>query len=194
MALWANFVSCNQHLKFMKKIIFGAAAFLLAGMMQAQNTNVTDVSTKTVTTVKDSEGEKKLVKSKNTKEVQNVEFQNADSKELNKDVKPSQVNVTSTTSITGPDGTTRTVDVDRSAYYSLGGNKMRFAMDPAGYTITNPAGQREAIMRRTSNNSYFYRTKDKTSLGYFDNAGNFVLETYDEKNDKITVEVLTRNP
>ncbi len=178
----------------MKNIIIGALAIIFAGSLQAQNTNVTDVSRKTVTTVKDSEGEKQIVKSQNTKEVQNVEFHNADSKELNKDVKPSQVNVVSTTSITGPDGTTRTVDVDRSAYYSLGGNRMRFAMDPAGYTVTNPAGKREAVMRRTGNNSYFYRTKDRTSFGYFDEKGNFILESYDDKNDKVTTEVFTRNP
>src|SRR5690606_38840223 len=161
----------------MKTIMLGMA-FFCGLMVSAQNTNVTDVSKKTVVTVKDSEGEKKLVKNENTKEVQNVEFHDADSKALNKDVKPSPVQVTATTTVTAPDGTTRTVDVDRSAYYSLGGNKMRFAIDPAGYTVTNEKGKREALLRRAGNNSYIYRTKDKTSIGYFDTNGNFVLETY----------------
>src|SRR5690606_4260118 len=98
------------------------------------------------------------------------------------------------TTVTAPDGTTRTVDVDRSAYYSLGGNKMRFAIDPAGYTVTNEKGKREALLRRAGNNSYIYRTKDKTSIGYFDTNGNFVLESYDDKTDKVTTEVYTRNP
>lgn len=169
-------------------------AFFCGLMVSAQNTNVTDVSKKTVVTVKDSEGEKKLVKNENTKEVQNVEFHDADSKALNKDVKPSPVQVTATTTVTAPDGTTRTVDVDRSAYYSLGGNKMRFAIDPAGYTVTNEKGKREALLRRAGNNSYIYRTKDKTSIGYFDTNGNFVLESYDDKTDKVTTEVYTRNP
>lgn len=169
-------------------------AFFCGLMVSAQNTNVTDVSKKTVVTVKDSEGEKKLVKNENTKEVQNVEFHDADSKALNKDVKPSPVQVTATTTVTAPDGTTRTVDVDHSAYYSLGGNKMRFAIDPAGYTVTNEKGKREALLRRAGNNSYIYRTKDKTSIGYFDTNGNFVLESYDDKTDKVTTEVYTRNP
>jgi len=169
-------------------------AFFCGLMVSAQNTNVTDVSKKTVVTVKDSEGEKKLVKNENTKEVQNVELHDADSKALNKDVKPSPVQVTATTTVTAPDGTTRTVDVDRSAYYSLGGNKMRFAIDPAGYTVTNEKGKREALLRRAGNNSYIYRTKDKTSIGYFDTNGNFVLESYDDKTDKVTTEVYTRNP
>lgn len=169
-------------------------AFFCGLMVSAQNTNVTDVSKKTVVTVKDSEGEKKLVKNENTKEVQNVEFHDADSKALNKDVKPSPVQVTATTTVTAPDGTTRTVDVDRSAYYSLGGNRMRFAIDPAGYTVTNEKGKREALLRRAGNNSYIYRTKDKTSIGYFDTNGNFVLESYDDKTDKVTTEVYTRNP
>ena len=52
----------------MKKVILGAFAILFAASLQAQNTNVTDVSRKTVTTVKDSEGEKKLVKNENKKE------------------------------------------------------------------------------------------------------------------------------
>lgn len=177
----------------MKKILIGCAIIWGAGM-QAQNTNVTDVSTKTVTTIKDSEGEKKLVKSQNTKEVQNVEFHNADSPQLNKDVKPSEVQVMSTTTVTGPDGKIRTVDVDRSAYYSLGGNSMRLSMDPSGYTVTNKTGKREALMRRAGNNSYIYRTKDRTSIGYFDKDGNFVLESYDDKTDKVTTEVYTRNP
>lgn len=172
-------------------ILFG---ILMSAVVVAQNQNVTDVSTKTITTVKDSEGEKKLVKSQNTKEVQNVEFHNAESSALNKDVKPSAVQVLSTTTVTAPDGTTRTVDVDRSAYYSLGGQSMRFSMDNAGYTVTNPTGKREALLRRTGTNSYIYRTKDQTSIGYFDTQGNFVLETYDDKADKITSQVFTRNP
>jgi hypothetical protein len=178
----------------MKVLIFGLAAAAFTLNMHAQNTNVTDVSKTTTTTIKDSEGEKKVVKSQNTKEVQNIEFQNADSKVLNKDMKASPVQVTSTTALTSPDGSTRVVDVDHSAYYSVGGSNYKIALDNAGYTVSEPTGKKYAIMRKTSNNNYIYRTKDRTSYGYFDNDGNLVLETYDEKTDKITTETFIRKP
>ena len=178
----------------MKSIAFVVAAGLMTLSVQAQNTNTTSVSRTTTTTIKDSEGEKKLVKKENVKETQNVEFHNADSNQLNKDVKPSPVQVTATTSVTLPDGSTRLVDVDRSAYYSLGGNKYKMALDKTGYTIMDQAGQRAAVLRQTTNNNFIYRTKDRTSFGYFDENGNLVLETYDDKTDKITVETFTKMP
>jgi len=179
----------------MRTLILGIAAVLFTINSQAQNQNVTSVSKTTVTTVKDSEGEKKLVKKENTQEVQNIELQNPDSNQLNKDLKASPVQVTSTTEITDANGNTRTVDVDHSAYYSIGGSKYKVASDVAGYTMMEPTtGKRTAILRRTSNNNYIYRTKDKTSIGYFDKNGNLVLETYDDKTDKITVETYTKTP
>ena len=178
----------------MKTFIIGIAATLVCFSTSAQNRNVTDVSKTTTTTIKDSEGEKQLIKTQNTKEVQNVELQDANSPALNKDVKPSPVHVTSTTQVTMPDGTTRTVDVDRSAYYSLGGDRYKVSMDNAGYSLNeSTTGKRTAVLRRTSNNNYIYRSKDKTSFGYFDANGNLVLETYDDKTDKVTVETYTRN-
>lgn len=178
----------------MRTLILGVAAMLFTVGAQAQNTNVTSVSKTTTTTVKDSEGEKKLVKKESTSAVQNIELENADSPALNKDLKASPVQVTSTTQITGTDGVTRTVDVDRSAFYSVGGANFKVAMDNMGYTVSEPTGKKTAVLRRTSNNNYIYRTKDKTSVGYFDEKGNLVLETYDDKTDKIIVETYVRNP
>ncbi len=178
----------------MKNIAFAVIAGIISFSLHSQNTNTTSVSRTTTTTIKDSEGEKKLVKNENVNEVQNVEFHNAESNALNKDVKPSPVQVTATTSVTLPDGTTRMVDVDRSAYYSLGGNRYKMALDKTGYTLLDPTGKREAVLRQTQNNNFIYRTKDRTSFGYFDANGNLILETYDDKADKITVETFTRMP
>ena len=178
----------------MKTLIIGIAAGLFCINASAQNTNVTEVSKTTVITTKDSDGVKKAVVKQNTQEVQNIELQNAESKELNKDLKASPVQVISTTEVTGTDGMTRTLDVDRSAYYSVGGAKYRVAVDNTGYSVMEPtSGKKTAILRRTSNNNYIYRTADKTSFGYFDKNGNLVLETYDDKTDKITVETYIRN-
>lgn len=166
-------------------LLFGFAA-------QAQNQNVTNVTKTTVTTVKDSDGEKQIVKKQDVQEVQNIELQNAESKELNKDLKQTPVQVTSTTQITNPDGSTRTVDIDRSSYYEAGGQKYQVKLDAQGYTMTSPGSKKPALLRKTSTNSYIYRTKDKTSIGYFDTNGNLILETYDDKTDKVSIETFTR--
>ena len=170
----------------MKTIILGMAAFLLTLNIQAQNKNVKSEVKTTVTTVKDSEGEKKLVKTQEVKEVQNIELQDADSKELNKEMKQTPVQVTATTEVTA-NGVTRVLDVDRSAYYNLNGSKYKVAVDKSGYTMFTPTGKKSAILRRTSNNNYIYKNKNKTSFGYFDANGNLVLETYNDKTDKVTV-------
>lgn len=45
----------------------------------------------------------------------------------------------------------------------------------------------------TSTNSYIYRSKDVTSVGYFDTNGDFILESYDDKTDKVSIQKFTRN-
>ncbi|MFV8375470.1 hypothetical protein [Flavobacterium sp. LB1P62] len=170
----------------MKTIILGTAAFLLSLTIQAQNQNVKSEVKTTITKVKDSEGEKQLIKTQEIKEVQNIELKNADSNVLNKEVKESPVQVTATTAITS-DGITK-VNVDRSAYYNLNGKKYQFTTDNSGYTLYSPNSKKAAILRRTSNNNYIYKSKNKTSYGYFDANGNLVLESYDDKTDKVTTE------
>ncbi len=48
--------------------------------------------------------------------------------------------------------------------------------------------QKPALLRQTTTNSYIFHTKNKTAIGYFDTNGNLVLESYDDKSDKVTVE------
>lgn len=176
----------------MKTIVLSCLTLLATIGLQAQNKNVTDVSKTTVTTVKDSDGEKKFLKTQETQEVQNIELQNADSKALNKDLKQTPVQVTSVTSVTNPDGSTRTVDVDRSAYYDYNGKNYQLRLDPAGYAIISPENKKVGVLRATTTNSYIYRGKNSTSIGYFDTNGNLVLETYDDKSDKVSVETYQR--
>ncbi|MFV5692651.1 hypothetical protein ACM55K_11555 [Flavobacterium sp. LT1R49] len=171
----------------MKTIILGMTAFLLSLTIQAQNQNVKSEVKTTVTKVKDSEGEKQLIKTQEVKEVQNIELKDADSNVLNKEVKESPVQVTATTAVT-TDGMTKVIDIDRSAYYNLNGEKYQFTTDNSGYTMYLPNSKKAAILRRTSNNNYIYKSKNKTSYGYFDANGNLVLESYDDKTDKVTVE------
>lgn len=171
----------------MKTVILGIFAFLFSINGQAQNQNVkTEVKT-TITTVKDSDGQKQIVKSEEVKEVQNIELKEAQPNTLNIDVKDSPVKVTSVTKVNA-NGVSKIVDVDRSAYYMLNGQKYQVATSGNGYTMTIPNKRKTATLRRTSNNNYIYRNRSKVSFGYFDENGNLILETYDQRTDKITVE------
>lgn len=162
------------------------SAFLVSLTIQAQNENIKAEVKTTVTTTKDSEGEKKSVKTEVVKEVQNIELKDADSNALNKEMKQTPVQVTATTAIT-TNGITKVIDVDRSAYYNLNGKKYQVSSDNSGYTMYLPDGKKAAILRKTSNNNYIYNANNKTSYGYFDANGNLILESYDYKTDKVTV-------
>lgn len=163
------------------------AAFLFTVNIQAQNKNVKSEVKTTVTTVKNSDGQKKSVKTQEVKEIQKIELKDAESNALNKERKETPVEVTAITSITA-NGVTNIVDVDRSAYYDLNGEKYEVKLAESGYTIYQPNAEKAAVLRKTSNNNYIYSSKNKTSYGYFDANGNLVLESYDDKTDKITVE------
>jgi hypothetical protein len=174
----------------MKTIILGMAAFLFALNIQAQNKNVKSEVKTTVTTIKDSDGKQEIIKTQDVKEVQNIELKDADSNVLNKEVKETPVAVTATTAVS-TNGMTKVIDIDRSSYYMLNGKKYQVSNDNGGYKMVYPDGKNTAILRRTSNNNYIYKTKTNTSFGYFNADGNLVLETYDEKTDKITITTYT---
>ncbi|HMK07302.1 MAG TPA: hypothetical protein VK476_07210 [Flavobacterium sp.] len=184
----------KNNIQRLSKALFSTVAILaLVISVQAQNTNVTQTSKTTVTTVKDSDGEKKQVKQQTATETQDIQFKDTKGDPLNKEMVATPVQVTSTTQITNPDGSTRTVNTDRSSYYESNGTKYKVALDPYGYTIsTDNKNMKPALLRRTSTNSYIYRTKDKTAIGYFDTNGNLVVETYDDKSDKVNIETYNR--
>lgn len=178
----------------MKKIIFAAFGFF-ALTATAQNTNVTDISKTTVTTVKDSDGAHRTVKQQNVQTKQDIKFQDAESSKLNKDQVPTPVEVTSTVQITGPDGRTRTVDVDRSAMYTRGQDAYKVVIDNTGYTVMDTKGKRIGLLRQlASPNQYIYTSGKNTYYGSFDNSGNFVLQRYDDKTDTIITETFVKNP
>lgn len=175
----------------MKTINLGLLLLLFFINTQAQNQNVKSEVKTTITTIKDSEGEKTLVKKQDIQEVQNIELKDADSNILNKEMKETPVQVTSLTKVTNPDGTTRTVDIDRSSYYLSNNKKYKVNLDASGYKIISVDNGSSAILRKTSTNSYIYRAKGKTSIGYFDTEGNLILETYEDKSDRVTIQKYT---
>lgn len=171
----------------MKNLINLFSIVLITTIGYSQNKNVQSEVQTTIITVKDSDGEKKIVKNKEINEVQNIELEDADSKTLNKAMKNTPVNVTSETEVT-IDGETRMIDVDRSAYYIYNGKKYDVKVDKLGYSITNEAIKKTALLRKTSNDSYLYINNGKVSSAYFDADGNLIIDTYSEKNDTITTE------
>ncbi len=170
----------------MKSILFGILFICATSTINSQNKNVKDETKTTTTTVVDSKGEKTYVKKENTREVQNIELKEQNPKNINMDLKDSAVMVKSTTTITNPDGSTRTVDIDRSSYYLLNGKKYNVALDSRGYRILSEDNKEEAFLRKTSTNSFIYHNKNKTAIGYFDVDGNLILETYNPKTDTIS--------
>jgi len=172
----------------MKATIIGLLFLFVTSTTFGQNKNVKDETKTTTTTIKDSKGEKTYVKKENTREVQNIELKEQDPKNINMDMKDSPVNVKTTTTITNPDGSTRTVDIDRSSYYILNGKKYNVSLDSKGYRIISEDNKEEAFLRKTSTNSFIYRNKNKIAIGYFDVEGNLILETYDPNTDSITYE------
>lgn len=169
----------------MKLVLVTAITFLFSMQIEAQNTQ-TETKIKT-TTVKDSDGTHKTVKTQVIKKDQNVVLGEEKANTINIPTVNSPVTVTTTTKITNPDGTTRTVDIDRSSYYESNGKIYKLDLDPAGYVITH-GEMKPALLRKTSTNSYIFRSENRTAIGYFDTEGNLVVEFYDEKLDIVNIE------
>jgi hypothetical protein len=166
-----------------------AIAILLAAGLSATaqvNQNVTKESTTTTVKVDDGTGKpKKITKTETTEAKQNIELKDADSKKLNKDMKATPVQVSQSTTIKG-DGI--------PTYYELNGERYVFVTDRDGYRISSPAVKEYGIVRKTSNGQYIFRTKTGTSIGYFDENGNFVVENYDDATDGFTKETYSKVP
>ena len=172
----------------MKKVIL--SAFVFVGTLQAIAQENKDVKTEVktvITTVKDSEGEKKIVKTQEIKQVQSVVVGEAKEGTKNIPQVSSPISETKTTKVT-EDGNLKSIKVDRSAYYMSNGVKYQIKSDNEDYSIIYPTVKKNAKLKKTSNGNYIFINEDKTSIGYFDTNGNLILEYYDPKTDKIMVE------
>lgn len=169
----------------MKLVILSTIAFLFSIQIEAQNTQ-TEVKTKT-TTVKDSDGVHKTVKTEIITKDQKIVLGEESPNTINIPTVDSPVTVTKITKITNPDGTTRTVDIDRSSYYESNGKIYKLELDASGYVITH-GDMKPALLRKTSTNSYIFRSDNKTAIGYFDTEGDLVIEFYDDKLDIVNIE------
>ncbi len=125
------------------------------------NKNVTEETKTTKVTVNDGSNPKTLTKTEKRAAKQDIELKDADSKKLNKDVKPTPVKVTATTTVSGDGVPTQ---INRSSFYTMNGERYQFVSDKMGYKIASPNDVSYGVLRKTSNNNYIYKTKDRTSL------------------------------
>jgi hypothetical protein len=177
----------NNFMMVSKTVFLTIIILLFSIHIKAQSTNKQTETKTTTSTIKDSNGEHKTVKKEVTNEVQKIELGKEKSNTVNIPTIDSPINVTTTTKVTNPDGSTRTVDIDRSSYYESNGNKYKLALDASGYILTYGTSK-PALLRKTSTNSYIFRSESKTAIGYFDTNGDLIVEIYDDKSDKVTVE------
>ena len=153
---------------------------------EAQNTNSQTETKTTTSTLKDSNGEHKTVKNEVINKIQKIEYGQVQPNSINIPTIDSPVNVISTTTITNPDGSTRTVDIDRSSYYESDGSIYKLALDASGYIMTN-GNFKPSLLRETSTNSYIYQSNNQIAIGYFDLEGNLIIENYDNQSDKVII-------
>ena len=162
----------------MKKIllIFALAAFTTGFAQENTNTKKETITTKTA--VKDSKGTKVSSKAVSIDSQQKIELEAGDSNKTNQNV------------VMTP------VKVDTDVTYDYEGNRFQFLSqkDEEGYrlmTVKDNATQDEyAIIKPTSQNGYYiYSQNGKSSFGYFNADGNFVVESYDPETDAIVSQI-----
>lgn len=167
-----------------------AIAILMATGLSATaqvNQNVTKESTTTTVRVNDGSGTPKtMVRTQNTESVNELQLKDAESKELNKEVMETPAKVTSSTSVVADSDFN--AKIGQISNYQMGGKEYTFVTDKTGYRITTKDNKEYGKLRKLSNGQYIFRSGATTSVGRFDRNGNFVVETYDDKTDGITVE------
>ena len=169
----------------MKNLITVTLVLLVTFSLQAQNKNILKATETKTTTVKNSQGEKKIISTNEIKEEQKIELEEAKPNTLNIPMKESPVMVTETTELS-VDGKTKFVDVDHSAYYMYNGKKYQVKGDEYGYSLSDNDSKKNSYLRKTSNNNYLFVNEGKISSAYFDQEGNLVIDTYNEKTDRIS--------
>ncbi len=156
----------------MKKLLIMAALAIGTMSFAQENKNEVKETVTTKTNVKDNTGTKVYKKDVTKTQTENVDLKISDANQTNQmaSVKPMDVQINET--------------------YSNSGSNFMFEKENNGYrlrnmTSTSPNGQ-NGILRPSSKNGYYILFMDnKSSLGYFDANGSFIVENYDPKTDTI---------
>src|SRR5690554_2470517 len=154
----------------MKKIalIFALAAFTTGFAQKNLNTQKETVITKTE--VKDNKGTTESTKAVSIKKNQKVKLSAADVKKTNQNI------------VMTP------VEVNTEVTYGYDGNRFQFLnqKDKEGYRLMtikdNKTREEYAVIKPTSQNG-------QSSFGYFNEEGNFVVESYNPKTDAVEYQI-----
>lgn len=174
----------NTKTTIMKKtLMIIALAVATTGFAQDQkNKNKVSETVTTKTITRDNKGEEIATKSVTENQKQLISLDDSERNKTNQSIVMSPV------------------EVDTEVNYGYEGNRFQFVSqeDKDGYrlmTIKDNAKREEyAIIKPTSQDGYYILSKSgKTSFGYFNEDGNFVVERYDEKLDKIVSDVYRLN-
>ena len=158
----------------MKKTMILFALFAFTTVFAQENKNKEKETLTTKTTVKDSKGSKTSEESVSTSKTQTLKLSQDDAYKVNQEV------------------VRTSIKIDTEVSYEHDGNRFQFLtqQDRDGYrlmTIRDNAKNEEfAVIKPTSRNGFYIISQDgKSSFGYFNDEGNFVVESYDEKADKV---------
>lgn len=160
------------------KRLFILTALLLGTISFAQTKNTETETVTTKKTITDNRGSRTETKNESQTKSHNMRLADEDANKVNQMVlmEPEQVS--------------------KNVSYDFEGEQFQFLdqEDHEGYrlmTIKDNATHKEyAIIKPTSQEGYFIISKDgQSSFGYFNEEGNFIVERYDAKQDKIVSDV-----
>lgn len=160
-------------MKMMKNalVVFALAA-MTTGFAQ-KNVNEKEEKVITKTSVTDNTGKTTSIKEV-TKEEKNAIAVNK------------RIDETNFTTYTTP------TQVDTNVSYTNEGKTYRFAEEPNGYglmtsTEDNKAMKYATLRPMSQQGYYFFNVDGVSSISYYNNNGDFVVETYNEETDEVTV-------
>lgn len=166
----------------MKKFLI-LTAFLIGVIGFAQERkNTESESVITRQTIKDNQGTKTLTKTESQTKNQRMRLAEEDRNKTNQTV------------IMDP------IEVNTDISYDFDGNRFQFLSqeDKEGYRLMtvrdNVTDQEYALIKPSSQPGYYIISKEgQSSFGYFDEEGNFVIESYDSSKDRVVTEVFKIN-
>lgn len=166
----------------MKKFLI-LTAFLIGVIGFAQERkNTESESVITRQTIKDNQGTKTLTKTESQTKNQRMRLAEEDRNKTNQTV------------IMDP------IEVNTDISYDFDGNRFQFLSqeDKEGYRLMtvrdNVTDKEYALIKPSSQPGYYIISKEgQSSFGYFDEEGNFVIESYDSSKDRVVTEVFKIN-
>ncbi len=156
----------------MKKGLFIAAIALTTITFAQENKNQVKETVTTKTNVTDNIGTKVYEKDVTKTQIEKVELNSTQANQTNQAA------------------TIKIMDVQVDETYSSNGSNFMFVEDRNGYQLKNmsnsaKSAQNGFIRPSSRKGNYILYMDNKSSMGYFDNNGSFIVENYDPKTDQV---------